>query len=254
MVKALDEIHVAVRALNQQSDIVNPIDRHYEQLECAIRAMDTSARMYSIIESYVRETHGTTHSNYKLQLVQVFEVDKSSQRFDATCGNRMLLWHGSRLTNWAGILSGGLKIAPPEAPVTGYMFGKGCYFADCSSKSANYCYTNASSNIGLLALCEVALGKCRELKHADYDADKLPVGTHSTKGVGRWQPEKAKWITLDDGCVVPVAPIKSAVAKGDDANSYSLLYNEYIVYNVEQIRLRYLVKVKFNYGLDDDDE
>ena len=36
---------------------------------------------------------------------------------------RRLLWHGSRLTNWVGILSEGLKIAPPEAPVTGYMVG-----------------------------------------------------------------------------------------------------------------------------------
>ena len=30
----------------------------------------------------------------------------------------------------AGILSTGLRIAPPEAPVTGYMFDKGVYFAD----------------------------------------------------------------------------------------------------------------------------
>jgi poly [ADP-ribose] polymerase len=42
----------------------------------------------------------------------------------------MLLWHGSKLTNFMGILAGGLKIAPPEAPTTGYMFGKGIYFAD----------------------------------------------------------------------------------------------------------------------------
>jgi hypothetical protein len=28
---------------------------------------------------------------------------------------------GSRLTNFIGILSQGLRIAPPEAPVTGYM-------------------------------------------------------------------------------------------------------------------------------------
>ena len=33
----------------------------------------------------------------------------------------MLLWHGSRLTNMVGILSSGLRVAPPEAPVTGYM-------------------------------------------------------------------------------------------------------------------------------------
>ena len=31
--------------------------------------------------------------------------------------NRRLLWHGSRTTNYVGILSQGLRIAPPEAPV-----------------------------------------------------------------------------------------------------------------------------------------
>ena len=31
--------------------------------------------------------------------------------------NRKLLWHGSRTSNYAGILSQGLRIAPPEAPV-----------------------------------------------------------------------------------------------------------------------------------------
>jgi hypothetical protein len=39
---------------------------------------------------------------------------------------------------FAGILSQGLRIAPPEAPSIGYMFGKGVYFADMVSKSANY--------------------------------------------------------------------------------------------------------------------
>ena len=29
-------------------------------------------------------------------------------------GERMLLWHGSRTTNFAGILKQGLRIAPPE--------------------------------------------------------------------------------------------------------------------------------------------
>lgn len=35
--------------------------------------------------------------------------------------NKMLLWHGSRLTNFVGILSQGLRIAPPEAPSTGNL-------------------------------------------------------------------------------------------------------------------------------------
>lgn len=41
------------------------------------------------------------------------------------CGFVKLLWHGSRLSNVVGILSKGLRIAPPEAPSNGYMFGKG---------------------------------------------------------------------------------------------------------------------------------
>lgn len=49
----------------------------------------------------------------------------------------------------------GLRIAPPEAPVTGYMFGKGIYFADMFSKSANYCYATNASTSGVLLLCEV---------------------------------------------------------------------------------------------------
>ena len=67
-----------------------------------------------------------------------------------------------RTTNFAGILSQGLRIAPPEAPVTGYMFGKGIYFADMVSKSANYCCTTRSNNTGLLMLCDVALGEMYE--------------------------------------------------------------------------------------------
>ena len=38
------------------------------------------------------------------------------------------------------------------------MFGKGIYFADMVSKSANYCFASHSNPRGLLLLCEVALG------------------------------------------------------------------------------------------------
>lgn len=33
-------------------------------------------------------------------------------------GDRLLLWHGSRSTNFAGILKQGLRIAPPEGEVS----------------------------------------------------------------------------------------------------------------------------------------
>ena len=98
----------------------------------------------------------------------------------------MLLWHGSRLTNWVGILSQGLRIAPPEAPATGYMFGKGVYFADMVSKSANYCMATREANTAVLLLCDVALGEQYELIGAQYEAaeESKKRSKHSTWGIG----------------------------------------------------------------------
>ena len=68
--------------------------------------------------------------------------------------NKMLLWHGSRIANFVGILSQGLRIAPPEAPVSGYLFGKGIYLADMIGKSAGYC-RSWGSDTALCLLIEV---------------------------------------------------------------------------------------------------
>jgi len=46
-----------------------------------------------------------------------------------SCGvdlNHRLLFHGSSSSNLISILSRGLLIAPPEAPASGYLFGKVC--------------------------------------------------------------------------------------------------------------------------------
>lgn len=59
-------------------------------------------------------------------------------------GNRRLLFHGSGMSNYLGILNQGLRIAPKEAPTTGYMFGKGVYFADQFKKSQNYAVKGVS--------------------------------------------------------------------------------------------------------------
>lgn len=125
---------------------------------------------------YVDNTHATTHTQYKLIVEEIYELRKDLEeaRYKKEIGNKMLLWHGSRLTNFVGILSQGLRIAPPEAPVTGYMFGKGVYFADMVTKSANYCFTSRLSNTGLMLLCEVALGEMNEKYYADYYANLLP--------------------------------------------------------------------------------
>ena len=87
-----------------------------------------SSAEYKLLCEYVANTHGKTHTNYKLEVEDILEIKREgeAQRFEPSIGNRHLLWHGSRLSNFMGIISQGLRIAPPEAPVTGYMFGKVC--------------------------------------------------------------------------------------------------------------------------------
>lgn len=72
------------------------------------------------------------------------------------------------------------------------QFGKGVYFADISSKSANYCYTTKKKNVGFLILSQVSLGNQKELLQADMSADKLPKDVHSVKGVGMVWPNPEK--------------------------------------------------------------
>jgi len=181
-------------------------------------------------------------------VLNVFRMDRKgeSDRYRAfeTTNNRMLLWHGSRLTNFVGIISQGLRIAPPEAPVTGYMFGKGVYFADMVSKSANYCNTSRQNNIGCLLLCEVALGNTNDLYDADYHASNLPKGTMSTRGLGSTTPDPNRAVVLPDGCVVPLG---AGVAAQGLQRVPTLRYNEFIVYDTSQVRMRYLVQCRFDY-------
>ncbi|KAF4384888.1 hypothetical protein G4B88_000284 [Cannabis sativa] len=202
------EIEVATKLLKDDIGCQeDPLYSQYQSLRCELTPLDCDCDEFNMIAKYMQNTHAKTHSNYTVDIVHLFRVSRDDEvdRFSkfASTKNRMLLWHGSRLTNWTGILSQGLRIAPPEAPVTGYMFGKGVYFADMFSKSANYCYASHSTSSGVLLLCEVALGDMAELRTAKYDADKLPEGKLSTKGVGRTAPDLSKARRLDNGVLVP---------------------------------------------------
>ncbi|XP_076264902.1 poly-(ADP-ribose) polymerase [Rhynchophorus ferrugineus] len=244
MLDNLLEMEIAY-SLMKSSGSEHTVDSYYKQLKTDIEVLDKKSEEFQIIKEYVKNTHAETHDTYDLDIEDVFLVKREgeSKRYKPfkKLHNRKLLWHGSRITNYAGILSQGLRIAPPEAPVTGYMFGKGVYFADMVSKSANYCCTSPDNSTGLLLLCEVALGNMYERPHADH-ITKLPKGKHSCKGVGRTHPDPGVVKTID-GAEVPLG--KGVANPGTEKNS--LLYNEYIVYDVAQVQIKYLLKVNFKY-------
>ncbi|KAI5067337.1 hypothetical protein GOP47_0017865 [Adiantum capillus-veneris] len=247
MLEALRDIEVAAKLIGSTGgdDDEDPLDINYRKLCCGIVPVPHDSDDFGLVKKYLENTHAPTHKEWSLELEDVFTVLREGEE-DAfvskkPLGNRMLLWHGSRTTNYVGILSQGLRIAPPEAPVTGYMFGKGVYFADLVSKSAQYCYTSKNSPIGLMLLSEVALGEMHELKAAQY-MEKPPPGKHSTKGLGRNIPMEDEYQTWGDEVTVPCGrPVASGVS------NTNLLYNEYIVYDTAQINLRFLLKVRFQH-------
>ncbi|KAF9361508.1 Poly [ADP-ribose] polymerase 2 [Mortierella sp. NVP85] len=253
MLEALGEIEIAqklIKETKKEIHTVNPLDQHFASLKLnKLEPLDKSSDRFKLIEQYVKNTHGSTHSGYNLVIEEVFDLDRQGEadRFVdsgfSNLHNRRLLWHGSRLTNYVGILSQGLRIAPPEAPSTGYMFDKGAYFADCVSKSANYCFTNYQHNTGLMLLCEVALGDMHELLHSDYNAkaNSQKANKQSTKGCGRSYPDEAQDVIIENNLRVQAGKLKT------DNTSGSLQYNEYIVYDVSQVKMRYLLKMKFDY-------
>uniref|UniRef100_A0A2A4IZ21 Poly [ADP-ribose] polymerase n=1 Tax=Heliothis virescens TaxID=7102 RepID=A0A2A4IZ21_HELVI len=81
---------------------------------------------------------------------------------------------------------------------------------------------------------------CRQECYRATDV-KLPANMHSAWGVGGTQPDPAHNRLLDDGTIVPLGkPVQNKVAT-------TLLYNEFIVYDVAQVNVKYLLQMKFNH-------
>ncbi|KAK0383695.1 hypothetical protein NLU13_9606 [Sarocladium strictum] len=244
-----------IMKIDRKKATVHPTDLKYQGLGMKeMTTLDPTSTEFSLLEKYLNATRGSTHNvNYEVQNIWRIERPYEYERFDKSPfasieSDRRLLWHGSRCTNFGGILSQGLRIAPPEAPVSGYMFGKGIYLADMSSKSANYCCAYNSNGHALLLLCDAELGKpMQELTNASYNAGDTAKadGKVATHGLGRIGP--SKWI--DAGAVHPSLkgvkmPDPNHIPGNTKVSNASLYYNEYIAYDVAQVRLRYLLRVK----------
>ncbi len=118
-------------------------------------------------------------------------------------------------------------------------FGKGLYFTDCSSKAANNCYISKEEKIAILLASEVALGESAEMYYADPNASKLPPGKSSVRSVGKYSPVLGRAEQMGE-VKLAMGPLEPAEKVGT-----TFLFNEYVVYRVEQVKMRYLLRVRF---------
>lgn len=128
---------------------------------------------------------------------------------------------------------------------------QGLYFADCVTKSANYCFATRQRPEGILLLCEVALGKSDKRLDADSDLPfGLKKGCKSVMGLGQQAPDPSKTIKRN-GYSIPLGNVVSTGIQNclpNGRHAYTLAYNEYITYNTELVRPKFLLRVKFDYG------
>ena len=273
LLEVLSDIEVVTKIIKEKSGKSSSskapqkhiLDEDYEKLNCNLDLLSSDSKEVNLIQKLLTHTHAPTHKPpyrwyKKIKLINAFKINSLVQN-DTTFEpflnqNRKLLWHGSRITNIAGILKTGLRIAPPEAPVTGYMFGKGVYFADSCSKSAHYCdigevnRSSSSNTQRFLLLADVAIGQPHTLKNASYEAPEIMqkhkkdsifgMGQYSYKKVGESDFEGAKIPKISDD-----TKSDQCILEADQKCDSSLLYNEFIVYDTNRINLKYLCQVDF---------
>eukprot|EP01125_Pyxidicula_operculata_P008837 TRINITY_DN292_c0_g1_i1.p1 TRINITY_DN292_c0_g1~~TRINITY_DN292_c0_g1_i1.p1 ORF type:complete len:2964 (-),score=944.30 TRINITY_DN292_c0_g1_i1:25-8748(-) len=238
MLANLHDVTTATKILmaaTYQMKKVSPLDYVYHALNIKLEYLETTSSEFKAIQLYAQNTGGSSvnvKNIYRLQRKGEAERIEKWKKLE----NHYLLWHGSAASNFLGILSEGLRIAPPEAPVSGYAFGKGIYFADMLEKSLPYC--RSEDGRSFLLLCEVALGKMKEYTTSTY-MEKPAEGFNSTKAVGSYYPDFNDSVVLPNGVKIPMG--KATSHRGSTNYMY---HNEYIVYDSSQVRMRYLIEIE----------
>lgn len=190
---------------------------------------------HAAVRSYFERTQTRTHTSFTLK--DIFRIDRIDEQVAfrpwESNTHRRLLWHGSHLLNWKSILKHGIQCPTVDKQ---QMYGMGLYFTDVMSKAGQHCKCNG--DWGILGLVEVALGNSLELPRACHGL-QLPQGFDSVTAKGRYGPSQFMAFPFHGAPLVPV----DMRGGGPTWSSGPLLYNEYVVYNPRQCRLRYLVRI-----------
>lgn len=218
----------------------NILDDFYVKLNNCIEPLDDCEQFQMIKNAF-----DSTNSGHNCQIERIFQIQRNAEEANRNghepfyrLGNHQLLWHGTRITNVHQILTYGIKIAPPQALTTGWRLGKGVYFTDAVAEAMKHCHVNESKNIGVILLYEVALGNPKKYYHPE-NVVELPDGHHSAHGVAEISPQSTERIYGE--VFIHSGPMK----KDYDINT-DIDYNEFVVYNEQQVKLKYLVQWKLH--------
>jgi hypothetical protein len=70
MLQSLQDIQVYTKILNEGkiSSDMNEIDSNYLKLKTEVKPIDKNSELYKKLVKYVKNTHASTHNNYRLEV------------------------------------------------------------------------------------------------------------------------------------------------------------------------------------------
>ncbi len=109
LIQNLIDIKIAHKLINPKApankkNAKNPLDEKYDALKCELVALDEKTEERKMVEQYLENTK----ESRKMKVIDLFKVEREgeTQRFNPKkLDNKKLLWHGSRFSNFGGILS-----------------------------------------------------------------------------------------------------------------------------------------------------
>ncbi|XP_054995973.1 protein mono-ADP-ribosyltransferase PARP4 isoform X2 [Sorex araneus] len=189
----------------------------YHALRCKIEHVEQNTEEFiSIRKEILQNNHSVAPVNI-LQMFRVGRVDETLE-FQSQLGNVKTLLHGSAVQSFVGILSRGLLL-PRVVEDRGVKrtdignLGSGIYFSNSLSTSIKYSCPGETEGSRLLVICDVALGKYMDLEKRDFSLTKAPPGYDSVHGVA-----------------------------GAATGSTDFEDDEFVVYNTNQIKMKYIIK------------
>ncbi|XP_046544640.1 poly [ADP-ribose] polymerase tankyrase-like [Haliotis rubra] len=215
---------------------VNPLDYVYLSVGCKLQLLSED-----VVESqYILRYINNSVDFAEVEAIYRVSIPGQQERMDKkNLDNHRLLWHGTGVANLLSILHMGLVIAPPDAPTTGRLYGKGIYFSDTFAASALKCSRKSKTLFMLLA--EVGLGNQRVIVNGNAkDIDKPQKGFDSVHIVGKYRPSEMYDVSLPTGYVIPLGErTYNSTYNDQTVHNY---HNVFAVYDEGQACLRYLIQ------------
>lgn len=125
LLDTLSDMEVANTIMNattksKDGTSVSKLDQHFADLKLKeLTVLDHKSSEYQELQKLLLNTSSDSHG-LRYRLRDIFRVERPDEadRFKKSVSKLkdkepLLLWHGSRATNYGGILSQGLRVAPP---------------------------------------------------------------------------------------------------------------------------------------------